>query len=95
MYISQETVKVYYTRTSNLGNSHTYYRQQTLLTFRCDNCNAIFTRLKSKITPKRLSNNYFHCCSNCNCKKFAQKKSIDRKTIWNKLASSLDSIGKY
>jgi hypothetical protein len=38
---------------------------------------------------KRTSNNYFHCCSSCDAKRFAQKKGVERKRIWD-LPASLD-----
>ena len=44
--------------------------------------------------PKRLSNNYFHVCDNCNAKVFAQKKGVERKQMWNLSASSDIPIGK-
>jgi len=44
--------------------------------------------------PKRLSNNYFHVCKNCDSKRFAQRKGIERKQVWNMSASSSKPIGK-
>jgi|TARA_A100001035_G_scaffold119831_1_gene94100 hypothetical protein len=44
--------------------------------------------------PKRLNNNYFHVCSNCDAKKFAQKKGVEKKQVWNLSASSTMPIGK-
>ena len=44
--------------------------------------------------PKRISNNYFHVCNNCDSKVFAQKKGIERKQIWDMPASSDLPIGK-
>jgi hypothetical protein len=44
--------------------------------------------------PTRLSNNYFHVCESCDAKKFAQKKGIEKKQIWNISASSNLSISK-
>jgi hypothetical protein len=63
--------------------------------FQCDNCNDIFNRDLKKIDRKRLSNNYFHCCSNCDAKKFAQKKGVDKRKIWDMPASSMLPVGKY
>lgn len=45
--------------------------------------------------PKRLSNNYFHVCSNCDAKQFAQKKGIDRKKLWDLPADADVSVSKY
>lgn len=83
-----------YTRTSNKGLVHSYTRKISIITFRCDNCNALFTRPRGKMDPKRLSNNYFHVCTNCDSKKFAQKKKIERRSIWDKNSSSLEDISK-
>jgi hypothetical protein len=44
--------------------------------------------------PKRLSNNYFHVCSNCDAKRFAQRKQVERKRVWDLPASSTLPIGK-
>ena len=65
-----------------------------LYVFRCDSCREIFTRDRAKMSPKRLSNNYFHCCSHCDAKRFAQRKGAERRTIWDKPASSLDDISR-
>ena len=83
-----------YTRSSKHGLMHTYTRKLAIITFRCDNCTCIFTRPRSKMDPKRLSNNYFHVCANCDSKRFAQKKRIERRDIWDMKASSLEDISK-
>jgi hypothetical protein len=49
---------------------------------------------KTGMDPKRLSNNYFHVCSNCDAKVFAQKKGVERKRVWNLYASSDIPISK-
>lgn len=94
MFIRIEKEKTLHTRTSKLGHEHSYYREKSVVVFRCDNCGEIFTRDRGKIEPKRLSNKYFHCCSNCNSKQFAQKKGVERKKIWDMPASSLKPIGR-
>lgn len=94
MFLREENLINTYTRSSKIGTIHTYTRISKICIFRCDNCGEIFQRLREKMSPKRLSNNYFHCCNNCDSKKFAQRKGVDRKTIWNKPASSLDDISK-
>ena len=94
MYLREETEQVSYTRASKLGKEHIYTRTKRVIVFRCDSCGEIFKRNRADMSPKRLSNNYFHCCSGCNAKKFAQKKGAERRTIWNKPASSLDDISK-
>jgi hypothetical protein len=42
-----------------------------------------------------MSNNYFHVCSNCDAKRFAQRKGIERKKIWDMPASSDLPVSKY
>jgi len=94
VYLKEETIKTTYTRKSKLGKDHIYVREKRVVIFRCDSCSEVFSRFREKISPKRLSNNYFHCCSNCDSKKFAQHKGAERRTIWNRPASSLDDISK-
>jgi hypothetical protein len=94
MYLNEEIFIIEHKRVSKLGKEHNYYRKKRIVIFRCDNCSEIFKRPREKMNPKRLNNNYFHCCSNCDSKRFAQKKSAERKTIWNRPASSLDDISK-
>ena len=94
MYLNELSETTVYTRTSKLGKEHQHTRIKKIIVFRCDNCGEIFKRDRANMSPKRLSNNYFHCCTNCDSKKFAQKKGADRRTIWNKPASSLDNIGR-
>ena len=43
---------------------------------------------------KRLNNNFFHVCKKCDSKRFAQKKGVERKQVWNMSASSDIPIGK-
>ena len=95
MFLSTEIEETQHTRPSKNGLEHSYTRKKTVATFRCDNCNEIFKRDLKHVDRKRLSNNYFHCCSNCNAKQFAQKKGIDKKKIWDMPASSLLPVGKY
>ena len=94
MYLTEEIEATSHTRTSKLGQEHSYKRLKRISVFRCDCCGEIFKRDRAKMSPKRLNNNYFHCCSNCNAKKFAQYKGVERRTIWDKPASSLDNIGR-
>ena len=94
MFLKEETVITTYTRTSKLGQEHNYTRSSRVCTFRCDSCGTIFQRKREKMSPKRLSNNYFHCCNDCDTKRFAQHKGVDRRTIWDRPASSLDDISK-
>jgi hypothetical protein len=95
MFIRKEYVTTKYFRTSKLGIEHSYTRTKTLAIFSCDNCDEIFKRELKKVSSKRLSNNFFHCCSLCDSKKFAQKKGIERKKIWDLPASVELPVGKY
>lgn len=63
--------------------------------FRCDNCGSEFQRDVRKMERKRLSNNYFHCCSDCDSKRFAQRKGIEQKKIWDLPASTELPVGKF
>ena len=94
MFIKEYTLKKRYERLSKLGNNHAYYRNVTMVILRCDNCNTEFERARGSMDPKRLNNNYFHVCKNCDAKKFAQKKGVERKQVWNMSASSDLPIGK-
>jgi hypothetical protein len=95
MFLKTETVECVYYRSSKLGKDHKYTRKKTVAHFRCDSCGELFSRDLKKIVRKRLSNNYFHCCSNCDAKKFAQRKGVERKKIWDMPASIDWPVGKY
>ena len=95
MFIQIELEKSQHVRTSKLGKEHVYNRTRQVVVFRCDNCSEIFKRLKEKISPKRLNNNYFHCCEQCDAKRFAQKKGAERRTIWDMPVSSDLDVGKH
>lgn len=95
MYVEKETVASTYTRVSKLGSEHAYSRNKTVIVLQCDNCDEIFRRDLKKIDQKRLSNNYFHCCSNCDVKRFAQRKGVERKKIWDMPASVELPVGKF
>jgi len=94
MFLNLEYQQTEFTRTSKLGEQHTYTRQKTVIVFRCDSCASIFKRDKGSMSPKRLSNNYFHVCSNCDSKRFAQRKGVERKHVWDMPASSLKDISQ-
>lgn len=95
MFIKTVTEAVSYTRASKLGKEHSYTRQRTIAILRCDNCDEMFQRDLKHMDRKRLSNNYFHVCSNCDGKKFAQRKRIERRTIWDMPASVDLPVSKY
>jgi len=94
MILGQTVLKRIHVRTSKNGHEHEYYRRATIVNLRCDSCGCDFQRERRKMDPKRLSNNYFHVCSNCDAKRFAQKRGIEKKQIWNIKASSDLPIGK-
>lgn len=94
MFIRIDKQRTQHTRASKLGDQHTYYRDKSVVVFRCDNCGEMFTRDRGRVDPKRLNNNYFHCCDKCDSKRFAQKKGVERKKVWDLPASSLKTIGR-
>lgn len=95
MFLRTRIEKNTYIRKSKNNIEHSYTRDKTVAEFRCDNCDEIFQRDLKKVQSKRLSNNYFHCCSNCDCKRFAQRKGVERKKIWDMPASAELPVGKY
>lgn len=95
MFLTTKRQKNNYSRTSKLGVAHTYKRTKTIAVFRCDNCDAEFERDVRKVDRKRLSNNYFHVCENCDAKRFAQRKGVEQKKIWDMPASTNLPVGKY
>ena len=94
MFLGTEKEVNIYHRPSKTGVIHEYSRTQTLVLFRCDNCGETFRRPKEKISPKRLNNNYFHCCEHCDAKRFAQKKGVERRLIWYMPVSSTRDISR-
>ena len=95
MFLKMEMHENQYVRRSKCGQEHTYTRKKSLAIFRCDNCDKTFTRDLKHVDRKRLSNNYFHCCSNCDSKRFAQRKGVEQKKIWDLPASTTLPVGKY
>lgn len=81
-----------YQRPSKLGKMHEYKKYKRVAVIRCDNCKNIFEREISKMEPKRRTNTYFHVCNKCDAKRFAQKKGLDKRYIWDRPANSLDDI---
>lgn len=94
MLIAQKKVTTTYKRLSKLGKVHEHSRTKVVLELRCDECGAIFERDQCKVDTKRRSNAYFHVCSDCDAKRFAQRKGVERRFIWDKPASSADDISK-
>lgn len=73
---------------------HTYMRKKSVLVFRCDCCQDVFKRDKGNMDPKRISDNYYHVCSDCDAKKFAQSKGVEARRVWDMPASSLKTLGQ-
>lgn len=95
MYLTTESESTKFQRVSKKGIKHTYTRNKTVVVLQCDNCDVLFRRDLQKMNRKRLSNNYFHVCSACDAKKFAQRKGVEQKKIWDMPASTLLPIGKF
>ena len=83
MYIESRKDIKEYQRTSKHGKIHRYTRTTTMLIFTCDNCGKTFERARGQIDPRRLNNDYYHVCANCNPKQFAQAKGVERRRMWN------------
>jgi hypothetical protein len=94
MFIGEFKEKTRHVRTSKLGAEHSYCREKTFVKLRCDNCDTDFVRPRGSMDPKRLNNNYFHVCENCDAKTFAQKRGVERRKVWNLTASSDIPINK-
>jgi protein-arginine kinase activator protein McsA len=95
MFLKTKRQRTTHSRTSKLGLTHTYERIKTIAEFRCDNCDTEFERDIRNVNRKRLSNNYFHVCENCDSKRFAQRKGVEQKKIWDLPASTTLPVGKY
>ena len=95
MFLGTEKEITEHTRRSKLGKEHKYNRVKTIVKLQCDNCDSVFTRDLKNINRVRLSNEYFHVCSKCDAKRFAQKKGVEQKQIWNMPAGADLPISKY
>jgi hypothetical protein len=95
MFLKIKTQISEYVRISKTGLKHTYKRSKTIAIFRCDECDTIIERDLKHVNKKRLSNNYFHCCSECDPKRFAQRKGVEQKKIWDMPASTTLPVGKF
>ena len=83
MYIESRKAVKEYQRTSKHGLTHRYTRTTTVLIFTCDGCGVMFERSRGQIDPRRLNNDYYHVCADCNPKQFAQSKGVERRRMWN------------
>jgi hypothetical protein len=95
MILETKQSETNYTRTSKLGVRHHYTRSKTLVLIQCDNCKSTFERELGKMDHRRLSNNYFHVCSGCDAKRFAQKVGVHNRNFWNIPADSDVDISKF
>lgn len=94
MFLRTDVKTKSYMRKSRRGKFHPYTRKQTLVVFKCDNCETEFSREKGKVDPRRLNNNVFHVCPSCDPKRFAQKRGVEKRLIWDMSASSEIDISK-
>jgi hypothetical protein len=94
MFIEIKKVKTEYTRLSKTGMSHTYTRLKSLVILECDSCNTKFERELASMDHRRIDNHYHHVCSNCDAKRFAQKKGVERRKLWDTSVDSDLSISR-
>jgi len=95
MYLTTEYQQTQHIRTSKKGNYHSYFRKKRIVVFRCDSCQGIFKRDKGDVDPKRLNNNYYHVCGDCDAKKFAQMKGVEARKVWDMPVSSLKTLDQF
>jgi protein-arginine kinase activator protein McsA len=95
MFLKLERKKMVYSRKSKTGVEHEYFRFRSVALFRCDNCDSLFERDLKHIQAKRLSNNYFHVCSNCDSKRFGQKRAVEKKKMWDMPAGTDLPVSKF
>jgi predicted metal-binding protein len=95
MFLKTEIQENQYIRKSKSGIEHFYARKKIIANFRCDCCDSLFERDLKHIDRKRLNNKYFHCCGLCDAKRFAQRKGVEKKKIWDLPASVELPIGKF
>lgn len=94
MILGTEYVITSHQRPSKYGHLHSYDRKKTVIIIRCDCCKEIFQRDRGSMNPKRLNNNFYHVCANCDAKRFAQEKGVERRHIWDMPVSSLKKISQ-
>ena len=95
MFLTIKTQQNQYSRLSKKGIEHFYKRKKTVAVLRCDACDSVFERDLKHMDKKRLSNNFFHCCSGCDAKRFAQRKGVEQKQIWDLPASVDLPVSKF
>lgn len=83
MFLELKKINQTFLRKSKLGIEHLYSRIKSVAIFSCDSCQKVFERELGKIDHRRMNNNYFHVCSDCNQKSFAQTKSVEKRCFWD------------
>ena len=83
MIIETRKIKTEYIRLSKTGVVHTYYRNKTIVSLKCDSCGTIFERAQGAMDKKRINNNFYHVCPNCDSKRFAQRAGVESRKFWN------------
>jgi len=81
-------------RKGKKGKHHVYKRYRSYAVFQCDECHTEFKREKCKVDPKRFDDAYTHVCENCDPKRFAQKKGVERRKQLDMDVSSTLDISK-
>ena len=94
MFIELIKEKTEYIRTSKSGVEHTYHRTRTRVVMECDNCLSRFDRALARMDHRRLDNQYHHVCPDCDAKRFAQKKGVERRKLWDMPVDSDLKIGR-
>lgn len=95
MIIEIRKIKTEYTRLSKTGVVHTYYRNKTVVLLKCDSCYTVFERDQGAMDKKRITNNFYHVCPNCDSKRFAQKAGVESRKFWNIHVDSDIDISKF
>ena len=95
MYIGTEFRINQHMRTGKCGKTHSYSRKVTVVLFKCDCCQGVFNREKGSMDPKRLNNNFYHVCGDCDPKKFAQLKGVEARKVWDMPVSSLKTLDQF
>jgi len=95
MILKTKKVLTQHIRISKLKKSHVYTREKTLVVIQCDSCGSVFEREQGTMDPKRLDNRYYHVCSNCDVKKFAQSKGVEKRKFWELPVSSNLDITRF
>jgi hypothetical protein len=83
MFLQTKIITTKFTRKSRLGSLHDYTKDKTVAIFECDSCKSQFERDLGKIDHRRLNNHFTHVCSNCNQKRFAQKRGVEQRKFWS------------